>query len=245
MFQTLDRESPIPLYHQLKQIVLQRIQSAEWQTGDLIPSEQELQDAYGLSRTTVRLALSDLVADGLLVRERGRGTFVAHPARRPVTHDPASGLPLSAYIVKQGLQPTWKLLRGEWVIAPDAVREALGLDVGIGVYNMELLFSADNEPIGHHSVFVPRHALSHVAYDAFDEAGWLAFMRELPRTPGYRTQRTIQAVSADADRRALLDLDANAPVLSIQALTYDSDEQPVQLILAYFNGVRFKYQITG
>ena len=63
--QTLDRSSPLPLYFQLKQILLERIEQGEWQPGDLMPGEQDLQDTYGLSRTTVRQTLGDLVNEGV------------------------------------------------------------------------------------------------------------------------------------------------------------------------------------
>ena len=81
----VDRSSPLPLHYQLKQHLLEKIESGEWKPNDLIPSEQEMQTSFGLSRITVRQALSDLVYEGLLIRERGRGTFVAPPK---MTHSP-------------------------------------------------------------------------------------------------------------------------------------------------------------
>ena len=95
----LDRNSPIPLYYQLKNVLLTKIQQSEWQAGDLIPSEQELQETFGLSRTTVRQTLSELVNEGWLSRHRGRGTFVTHPT---MTHNPIRRLGASEYLEQQG-----------------------------------------------------------------------------------------------------------------------------------------------
>ena len=75
----LERSSPLPLYHQLKEILSTKIRRGEWKAGDLIPGEQELQSTYALSRTTARQALRELELDGVLTRHRGRGTFVARP----------------------------------------------------------------------------------------------------------------------------------------------------------------------
>ncbi len=76
----IDRDSPIPIYHQLKALIQGQIDHGVWQPGDRIPTEQELCQRYGISRSPVRQALSELASEGLLVRRSGLGTFVANPA---------------------------------------------------------------------------------------------------------------------------------------------------------------------
>lgn len=71
-----DRKLPTPLYAQIKQILLDRIQAGEWQTGNSIPTETELCSAFNVSRITVRCAMKELVTEGYLERTSGRGTFV-------------------------------------------------------------------------------------------------------------------------------------------------------------------------
>ena len=75
----LERESAVPLYVQLEQILHTRITSGEWAPNQRIPSENELNRIYGLSRMTVRGVLTKLVNDGLLLRVPGKGTYVAPP----------------------------------------------------------------------------------------------------------------------------------------------------------------------
>src|SRR3954447_24012491 len=79
MTEVLVRESAVPLYAQLEQILHTRITRGEWLPGQRIPSENELNRIYGLSRMTVRGVLTKLVGDGLLVRVPGKGTYVATP----------------------------------------------------------------------------------------------------------------------------------------------------------------------
>ncbi|HRR91935.1 MAG TPA: GntR family transcriptional regulator, partial [bacterium] len=74
----LDRRSPIPLYYQLKEILLDLIKSGELEGGRL-PTEEELSTKYSVSRGTVRKALAELESEGLIVTEAGRGTFVVKP----------------------------------------------------------------------------------------------------------------------------------------------------------------------
>lgn len=73
----VDTGSPIPIYYQLKLAIKKKIETGEFRPGERIPTEQELCDRYGISRTPVRQALKELVYEGLLVRRRGLGTFVA------------------------------------------------------------------------------------------------------------------------------------------------------------------------
>jgi GntR family transcriptional regulator len=242
MINTIDRDSPIPLYHQLSQIFEAKIKGGEWAVGGMIPSEQELQQMYDLSRTTVRLALGELVSEGRLTRQRGRGTFVATPK---LAHDLASGRSLSDYLLQQGSTPSWQVIRREWTLPDDSVRALLQLENGIGVYYVELLFSADSIPIGHHSAYVPKTILDPIQHAQFDDSAWLTYMRHLPLTDGFTTRRTIEAVNLSHDKAALLDIDTKTPVLAIEAVTVDEKGDPVQLIKALFNGQRFKYQLKG
>ena len=74
---TIDRDSPVPFYFQLSELLEQEIVSGRWEPGTRIPSENELCARYGLSRTTIRQALARLEQEGLVSREKGRGTFVS------------------------------------------------------------------------------------------------------------------------------------------------------------------------
>ena len=88
----IDRTSPIPLYYQLKQIIAEKLDTNVWKPGDLVPSEQELQNTYGVSRITVRQAFSELAHDGRFERHRGQGTFVAN---KPLVHNPSKRVSIS------------------------------------------------------------------------------------------------------------------------------------------------------
>ncbi len=75
----IDKNSPIPVYFQLKQDILEKISEGYWKVGECIDSERELSEHYEVSRMTVRQALGELVQEGVLVREKGKGTFVCEP----------------------------------------------------------------------------------------------------------------------------------------------------------------------
>ena len=75
----LDRNTPVPLYYQLQEVLKEDIDAGNWQPGEILPSEAELEAQFGVSRTVIRKALDVLTADGQVVRQKGRGTVVAPP----------------------------------------------------------------------------------------------------------------------------------------------------------------------
>ena len=78
----VDKTSLTPIYSQLKEMVREKIEAGIWPPGTLIPSERDFCEQFGISRMTVRQALGELVSEGMVVREKGKGTFVAQPRLR-------------------------------------------------------------------------------------------------------------------------------------------------------------------
>ena len=150
----IDRSSPLPLYSQLKAILLHKIER-EWTPGELIPGESALEETYGLSRITVRQALGELVNEGYLYRQRGRGTFVT---RIKFTHDPAQRLALTDTMRQQGVTPGWRVLDSGTCEATKETAERLGVEAGSSIFILKRLRLADEEAIGYHVATVPGRA---------------------------------------------------------------------------------------
>ena len=155
---SIDRESPVPLYYQLKQLIAKQITEGEWLPGDMLPTEEQLQEQYGLSRTTVRQALKELEIEGLISRYRGRGTFVARPK---ISHSPDPHFNLTAYLTEQGMRPGWRIISAKWVSATAEVAERLALETGTLVYQLRRLRLANDEPIGYHIAHIDCSAFFH------------------------------------------------------------------------------------
>ena len=110
----LDRASPVPLHVQLRSFLLQQIESGALKPGDAIPAERELVSRFGISRITVRQAIADLMAEGFLYRQHGRGTFVrSHKIEQELST-------LTGFVEEmaaRGLVPGAKLISAEMVDA--------------------------------------------------------------------------------------------------------------------------------
>ncbi len=152
MTTALNRDSAVPLYLQLADELRGKILSGEWQPEQRIPSENELNHLYSISRMTIRQVLGKLVDEGLVFRVHGKGTFVAQakiPTRSPTYHGVREQLEQQGYSTR-----TEMLSSGE---VPADARLARQLDVPIGtpLSMVERLRYAEDTPISLHKSFVP------------------------------------------------------------------------------------------
>lgn len=103
----LDKESPVPMYVQIEEYLKLRMKQGEFSVGTAIPSERELTEMFEVSRMTVRQSITNLVTEGLLYREKGRGTFVAAPK----VEQPLSGLTsFTEDMLSRGMEPGTQLI---------------------------------------------------------------------------------------------------------------------------------------
>ena len=237
---TLDRHSPVPLYYQVKQSLLEKLENGIWKPGDLVPSEQELQETYGVSRITVRQALSELTHEGRFNRHRGQGTFVAS---KPLVHNPSKRISITELMREQGIEPEWKVRQRDFVTPLPVVQEKLGVRSNSKIYFVDFLLSADKEPIGRHLTYLtkPVAESGNVASLSDDDLG--TFFRELPNREGIQISRTIQSVPASSEEAKLLKVRTGFPILSIEVTYSDKNGAPIEYLRANYRGDRFKFQL--
>lgn len=237
----IDKESPVPLYYQLKQLLLEQIEAGIWRPDEAFPTEKELQERYDLSRTTVRQAVIELVSEGYLYRQRGKGTFVA---RSKVRHGPQRPYGLSGYLRAHGLKPGWKLLSMDRALPPKKVAQALELTKGDDVLQIRRLRLADDEVIGLHTIYVPFPLASEItAEDMIARDSSLAYLEEGHGITLSETHRIIEAVPANEEEADLLGVELGSPILLVQRTTIAADGRPVEYLKAAYRGDRFEYYI--
>ena len=141
----VSRSNPIPLYAQVEQNMRQLIKTGQWSPGHRVPSEKDLEDMYGVSRITIRRALNDLAAEGKLVREPGRGTFVKEPT---LVAEPKTVTSFTEEMTRLGLQAGARVL-SIGLEYPDSVTAGrLRLPEGEPIVAVHRLRLADDRPLG-------------------------------------------------------------------------------------------------
>lgn len=232
----IQRDSKVPFYYQLYEILQGKIIRGEWQPGELIPSESELLEQYEVSRSTVRQALDMLVQDGLIYRQRGRGSFVAQPT---VEQGLSRIISFTEDMRQRGMRPETKVISTALVNAPEDIARRLHIDVGEEVAHLERLRLADSEPLSVEETFLIHRYCQGVLSNDYARQP----LREtLARDYGLRlvyARQTIRAIAASKDLASKLMIEAHAPVLYIQRVSYTDKDIPVEFIRFYHRGDRY------
>src|SRR5919106_116608 len=119
---SVNRDLPVPLYHQIKTLVLQEIQTGQWQPDDQLPTEDELISRFQVSKVTIRQALRELASEGYIRREQGRGTFVERPT---LEQGPRELTSFTDEMRRHGLRSASRVLDQGIVAAPPEVAATL------------------------------------------------------------------------------------------------------------------------
>lgn len=239
----VNRSSPLPLYVQLENALLERIREEGLEPGDRLPSEAEIEGQYSVSRATIRAALNRLVAAGRVERMQGLGSFVARP--RP-THKTLLNS-FTENMRAQGFRPHRKLLRTGVVTPDDEIRAALRLPRG-DCQSIDRLLLADDRPIAIARTWVPVALLSGRLELFSVETLVSASLYEVLQGPeiGLRLARgteTIRAAVASRAEARLLDCRTGSPTLVVRRTAFDPRDLPVEYSVMTFAGDRYEYHV--
>lgn len=227
------------LYREVKRQVLAALAANEWTPGEAIPSEKRLCERFGVSIGTLRKAIDDLVAENILIRHQGRGTFVATHTRGQhlfrffniARHDGSKNYPVTSLV---------SFRKGK---ADKAARAKLGLPAGAKVFQFSNVLSVDGEP-----VLVDDIVLPEALFGGMTEA----MLRNRPNTLYnlYQSEFGLNVIGIEERLRAslageaharLLGIAPSAPILEIHRVAFSYNQQPVEWRISHVNTERYEY----
>ena len=235
----LDKDSGIPLYLQIVDELKQRITSGELKPGDQMPTEAELLKMYGVSRFTVRQTFYKLLQDGLIVKNRGKGTFVAYP--KFVENLPHL-VSFSEEMEKLGKKPSTDVLSVSIVGTPPQIGEIMERTVDEKCLRIERLRKADGVPLSILIHFIPQ-SLGVDPRDDFTGSLYELYLNKY-HFHIVRGDQIIEAVSANANQAKLLRVPKNSPLLLIRRITVDNQENLIEYVEGYYPADRYSYKIS-
>jgi DNA-binding GntR family transcriptional regulator len=235
---SIDRTSPVPLYHQLAQQLAAAIDTGVLKPGDAFENELSLADRLDLSRPTVRRAIVELVTRGLLVRRRGIGTTVA----KEVIHRRNELTSLHDDLTRGGRVPLTQIREFGTDFVDTRAAAILGLEPDAKLVYLERLRSVEEGPLAlMRNWLAPTWA--DLDLDELVTQGLYSMMRRRGVTPSVAHQ-TIGARPAEPTERKALQMDKNDPVLTMTRRAYDAAGNPIEFGDHCYRYDRYLFDLT-
>lgn len=235
----LDEKSPLSLYYQIKNIILDNIKNKVWETNSRIPTERELCNIYKVSRITVRQALKELENEGYLYRKQGKGTFVTgqHFVQRLTQF-----YSFSEEIKKMGSVPSTRILSYQVLPAGPGIAEKLQIAEGDPVYEIRRLRLADEEPFALELSYVVQKHNRNLTQEAVRANGLYNALRETKGLVPNEAVETFEAVNTNADEAEALQVNKRTAALHLERVA-SADGMPVEYCISVIRSDKYKYTV--
>jgi GntR family transcriptional regulator len=232
-------EKFVPNYVRLESQLRESIRNGDLKPGNPIPPESHLCQQYSVSRTTVRQALSRLVYDGLIVRHRGRGSFVAEPR---LEHSKPF-LSFEEEMLARGATTGIKLLDMRTEPVEGRAAENLGLPVGTAVMVLERLRFVNGQVVGYEIRYLPEQIGKALTPDEIHNQPLVPALRRILGKPRTRLSLNVTASTARGKEARVLETKVGAPVLVREHTWYYEPEGPMQYGKSIFRGDRYQMSV--
>lgn len=238
----IDKDLHIPFYYQVVQILRDFIQDLSVAPGDdpvILPSENELTEFFQVNRGTVRHALELLEREGLIYREKGRGTFVR---RRRVELDLSTLSSTTEDLRARGWAPSSRLIRLELLEPSEHIAQALRLNGSEYVWLIQRVRLANGEPISLQWSYLPKR----LAVDLGERGLPTSLYYLLQNTYGITLrsgEQTIRTRTSTPEEAKLLEVKDGAPVFEVSRITFDENQTPVEHLYSLWRGDRYDLRV--
>jgi GntR family transcriptional regulator, N-acetylglucosamine utilization regulator len=232
------RNSPLPRYFQLKEILRERIRSGEWKPGELIPSERELSEKYGISRMTARQAITDLVNEGIFYREQGKGTFVS---QRKITQQLIHLTGFTEDIRARGQRPGTKVLSAMMHPADEESAEKLRINQGTPIFRLQRLRLADDEPLAIELSQISFKGCEKLLEEDLEHNSLYRLLEAKYGISLMEADQELEAGLTGSEEAQLLKISIARPVLFTRRVTYTDRNQPIEYAKAVYCGNKYTF----
>jgi len=250
--QKINKDSPVPFYYQMVMILRELIQELDDDKADSshhdqkpirlsarFPSESELAEFFQVNRGTVRHALSVLEREGLIYREKGRGTFLR---RRRVELDLMSLCSTTEDLQRRGWEPRSVLLELEQISPSTHIQRLLQLVEGNQTWKIYRLRLANDEPISLQWSYIPASLAP--GLEQHDLRGSLYYTLKNQYNLTLKTaDQTIRTRAATGEEAELLQINEGDALFEITRLTFDAEQRPVEYLDSLWRGDRYDLRV--
>lgn len=219
----IERNSPVPLYIQVADLIRERIASEFYEPGELLPKEALLAESFDVSRITIRSALEILSNEGLVVKKQGKGTFITDD-KKTLSIDSVQGF--YSLLVKSGADVETVLLKSESRIPENSISTELGISEPETVRKIKRLYLVKQKPIA----IITTHLFKDVVLtnEESEELTVYGILSEKLSQEPVQAQYQITATQAAEDDSEVLMVPVGSPLLILQRTSFNIDGTPIE-----------------
>lgn len=234
----IDYDSPIPLYRQIMDELLEQIQTGELAVGSMIPSELQITNNYRVSRNTAQKAIQELVHKGILTRKKGLGTFVASPK---LEQELGGFYSFSKALKLQGIETCVKVISLKKGKAFELCAKLLEINEKQEVYILKRVRYANKAPIMIEESHIPAQLTPDLETIDFEKNSLYSVLDTIYNINVYRAKEIFEPVNICKEDSVLLDVEEKSPAIMLDRIAFSSDEKPVEFCRSIVAGDKCRF----
>lgn len=237
----VDKDSPVPLYYQLKNIICELIENEEIKENETVPTERELCEYHGISRMTVNKAIASLVNEGLLYRERGKGTFVVKNKEK---HQLQNLLSFTEDMKRRGIIIDTKIISFKRKVPTKKMQQDLQLGKQQEVFEITRLRNVAGEPYAIEVAYIPTMLCETLTAEMLENNSLYHILETNFDLKFDYGKQTIEPVLVNDYESELLQVKHKTLALMFSRLTYSKKGVPIEVTRSIYRSDRYKVEIT-
>lgn len=238
----IDKNVPIPLYFQLKEIIIHEIKSGKYQKDEIIPTEKALMEMFKISRTTVRQAMTELVQEGWLYRIKSKGTFVTYPK---TNHNFIQTLDsFNEQMERIGASHKTEVIQLETIKAPEAIAEGMKIEEGEPVIYLYRRRFANDEPVILQNAYLNYEKCQFLLQKDFTKDYLYKCLAETEQTRITHVTRIVEVDEATEEEAQLLEMKVGKPMQSFITTGCNMFGDIIEYSLAKYRGDKSRFEVS-
>lgn len=238
----IDKTNPTPLYYQLEEILREKIECGVWNTGDTIPTENEMMEQYGISRSTVRQAILALVNDGYLKREKSKGTIVTDNFGRK--HVIGSLMSFTSEMNMKGI-PHYSVLLSQKVVEADKLLSTkMSIPEGSQVYYLRRIRYVNDRPFLVDEHYIPYDLVPGIENKYKENTSLYSLLQDEYQFNLHHGQIVFEPTHPSGDECDMLKITPTTSLILAERVVYSESNIVLDYFKAYIHG-RFSIDMVS
>lgn len=235
---SIDKNSEIPYYSQLKKYIINEIESSNWKPGKQVLPEIKICELLDISRTVVRQTFQELVNEGYLIKKKAKGTFVSEPKINENIIQSLMGF--FEDMTARGFKVENNILLHKKISASEKIAKYLKIETGADIIVIKRVRKIDGEPVVLDKTHIPYRLCPKLLNENLYDKSLYSYIEGNYKLRIDKGVRYIESTLATEEEAKLLNVNKNSPLLYIESIGYLDNGTPLEYYIALHRGDRIR-----